>query len=235
MTTLLILPGWRVPASRYQRLKELFTARGYDVRSLEMPGFGDTNLEKSYTLDDYVEVVISYIKKEKLKTVILLGHSFGGRLAIRLSSLYPQYVKKLILTGVPGYAPVKKGKVLVFYLLSKIGNTLFSLPGLSHGKTFARKILYKLAGSTDYNKTNGYLRETFTSVIHQSLENDMRAIKAPVLLLWGDNDTMVPQTIAKLMKDTIKNSQLRILQSTHSLPYSNPEECAKIVDEFIEQ
>lgn len=220
----LILHGWNLPSVKYQSLVVLLKKQGYEVYLPDLPGFGlNAKLTKSLTLDDYAGYVIDYMKKNNLKTPIVIGHSFGGRIAILLSFQQKNIFSKMILTGVPGYPPVSSFKVKVYKRVANLGNSIFNLPILNYFKGAFRKLLYFSAGSFDYYKTSGELRETFKNIISYDLRALFAGIRTPTLIIWGSEDKITPVWIAKNLNKAIKDSKLEIITGEgHNVIYQNP-------------
>ncbi|MCR4264018.1 MAG: alpha/beta hydrolase, partial [Candidatus Roizmanbacteria bacterium] len=98
----LILPGWCLPSDTYRNLKRLLEKKGHRVYVVDFPGF-KKKLTKPLNLNDYVEFIRDYISQHNISRPVIIGHSFGGRVALRLLSTYPSTASPVILTGVPGY------------------------------------------------------------------------------------------------------------------------------------
>lgn len=208
---ILILHGWNLDSSKYSNLTEQLRKYGFKVFVPDLPGFGKTKIERTYNLSDYEDFVISYLKAKKLPKVNLIGHSFGGRISLRLSANHPDKINSLILTGVPGFKPVTSFHTLSFLILAKLGRMIFRLPILSSGTQIARKYLYQAALSTDYYQTHLELKETFQNVVKEQLIDLMKIIKLPTLLIWGSDDKIVPLIVAKKMSKLISNAQLEVI------------------------
>lgn len=232
---ILLLHGWNLHAGRYTNLKNVLEKKGYNVFVPEMPGFGkETAPDVAYHLSDYVRFVEQYIQKQKLSKVIIIGHSFGGRVGIKLAVKIPHTVKMLILTGVPGYLPVRKTKVIIFFVLSKIGHIIFNLPILNFFYPNMQKILYRVAGATDYTHTNGTMRETFKHVIREDLVADMKRLSNPTILIWGKNDKIVSPVIGERMSKTIPLSKFTVIPNgKHLMLETNAEEFVSVMESFI--
>lgn len=232
---ILILHGWKLSGKTFKPLVFAFKQKGYRVFAPDMPGFGNRkNIAKPFHLNDYVSFVKKFLKDKKINDVIIIGHSFGGRVAIKFTSIYPEKVVRLVLTGVPGFAPASRSKITFFLLISKIGKMILSLPILSSFGTIARKIVYRLARSTDYMNTQGSIRETFKNIIHEELHIYMKKLITPTLLVWGEDDNIIPVQIAQKMQDEIEKSKLIIIpNATHRVPYEKPEKFASVVTQFI--
>lgn len=232
---ILILHGWNLTADKYKPLKQELESKGYKVYSTDLPGFRNTTvLDKPYTIDDYGQFVLDYLEKEKIKQVIILGHSFGGRIGIYLSINFPNTIKGLILSGTPGLGEDTTIKEKIYLFLAKIGKIIFSIPVISICGNLARKFLYKLVGSYDYYNTRGTLRETFKNIIAYRLESLLNKINTPTILIWGQDDKIVTVKVAYGMNKLIKNSKLVIIpQARHGVPWTHPKEFADEMEKFL--
>ena len=213
----LVLHGWKLTSDKYHDLRNELNSKGYKVLIPDMPGNGiESEPEKPYKLDDYVNFVSKYLSQKNIKECIVICHSFGGRVGIKLAAQNPELVKGLILTGVPGFRSVSWLKRISFMILAKLGRII----SMGHN---TQKILYTLSGTHDYRKTTGVMRETFKNIVSENLTEPMRKLNCPVLLIWGENDKIVPLKIAKQMQKTIDNSRLIVIPDTrHNLPYKEP-------------
>lgn len=232
---ILILHGWNLSGEKFSPLRDKLTALGYKVFCPDLPGFGNSKIpDKSLYLSDYVDFVKEYIPKNNLAKVIIVGHSFGGRIAIKFAVQNPKLLQALILSGAPGIVPVARSKALFFIILSKIGKKIFKLPIINLLQNLARKVLYRTAGAMDYYNTNEKMRDTFKNIVIENLELLLPKIKTPTLLLWGSLDGMVPIAIAKKMQKYIKGSKLiEIKNARHGVPWTHPKEFANEVEKFL--
>lgn len=233
----LILHSWNQFAkdvSRYDPLVKELEKRGYTVYIPDLPGFYSSGLPKKVlTRDDYVEFVEQYVKDKKLTKILFIGHSFGGTIGIKLAHKNPSLFEVLILTGAPGFPPVPKLLVLLYMIIAKVGNTIFSLPLLSLIRELPRKILYKSVGATDYPKAQGVMREIFRNVTTENLEPYMKNIHVPTILIWGKHDNIAPLSIGKKMHTTIPNSKLIVLNGRHGIPFTHANEFVDAVEDSL--
>ncbi len=231
---ILILHGWNLDCSKYTSLKNQLSKDGFKVYVPDLPGFGKTKIERTYNLADYEDFVISYIKAKKLPKVNLIGHSFGGRISLRLSANHPDKINALILTGVPGLKPVSSILTISFLILAKLGRMIFRLPILSSGAQVARKYLYKAALSADYYQTSQELKKTFQNVVKEPLIDFMKIIKLPTLLIWGSDDRIVPLIVAKKMSKLISNAQLEVVpEARHGVIWTHYRIFAEKTNRFL--
>lgn len=232
---ILVLHGWNLSAERFDLLVEELRKRKYIVFCFDLPGFGKEPVpNKPFYLSDYVDFVEKKLVDLHVEKINIIGHSFGGRIGIKMAAQNPNIVEKLILTGAPGINPVPKAKVLFFLFLAKVGNAFFSLPVISLLKDKARQLLYRGAKATDFYNTDKRMRETFKNIINEDLVPYLKEINLPILLVWGKEDLIVPVKVAQEMFKFLKNAKLSIIpQARHGVPWTHPKAFADEVEKFI--
>lgn len=234
---ILILHGWGhfIPGQhRFAKVKELLEKSGYTVFAPDLPGFGANELTKEELFfEDYVNFVKSVIEKNKLSKVVLIGHSFGGRIAIAFTAKYPQLVSKLILASPSGIPHKLSPKKRLISIIAKVGKQVLQFKLLESFYKPLRKLLYKSIGETDYYKS-GSLKKTFRNIYQVSIVNDLPKISVPTLVIWGEMDTFVPVIDAHIMHKIIAKSKMTIWKNAgHKFPYEYPEKFVKEVLEFL--
>ena len=232
---IVILPGWMLGAYRFASLKEEFERQGFTVYAVDFPGFEHSeSLTRPWFLKDYVDFLEDYLDKWKIKKVILVCHSFGGRVAFKFTSQYPDKIVSLIISGTPGFTPVPQSRLKTFIWLAKLGGMFFSLPPLSLIKNEIRKLYYLLVGAKEFYHADGFMRETFKHVVGEDLKKYMKNVKIPTLLLWGEKDSIVPVRIAERMKQTMSNTKLVIIPDVgHMVPARLPKRFVKETENFL--
>ena len=228
----------------------------------DLPGFGKSEEPREdWNLDDYVEFVDEFIKKtnrkggfelvkdllkrfdstkavqteEKIKP-ILIGHSFGGRIAIKYAAKYPEKIDKLILTGAAGIKHKLTVKQKTLFVAVKIGKMIFSLPIINNFQKLVYNTFSKMAQSRkkDYYQASSRMKEIMKNILAEDLTDYLGKIKTPTLLVWGREDKTTPLADGEMMKLKIKDSKLKVVDgANHSLPYQKAEEFGEIVEEFI--
>lgn len=215
--TILLLSGWvrtNVIKEYYKNTIQVFEKNGYTVFAPDMPGFGASkNPNRPLRLYDYALFIHEYIKTHRIHPDILIGHSFGGRVIIEYLSNFSFEGTCIVMTGTPGYPSANKMKMTVSFILAKIGNGIFSLPLLSKYAEKIRAWFYFLVGARDFYRASGVMRQTFKNIVQEPLEQKMKTIRVPTLLVWGSDDVIVPLRIAKKMKQTIQTSTLVTIPS----------------------
>ncbi|MBQ8892582.1 MAG: alpha/beta hydrolase [Bacilli bacterium] len=194
----------------------------FTITILDLPGFGSSEIPKfAYTINDYTEVLHEFLESLKIEKPILIGHSFGGRIAINYASIYE--VSKLVLFGSPFIVREKKG------LKVKLLKTLKEIKFLSK---FA-ETMKNYMGSEDYKAASGVMREILVKTVNTDLRDAAANIKVSTLLIWGENDTAVPVSEAKELEKTIKDSALIVLQGTHYCYLENLGHVVSILEHFL--
>jgi len=234
---LVILHGWNLSAAKFIPLSRELKKLGYRIYVPDLPGFGKNKMvEKPLNLVDYAIFVEAYLKKHKISKAVIIGHSFGGRIALKMAAEKNGNLAALVLTGTPGFLPLPKIKVLFFMLLAKIGGLFFSLPIINRLDRIMRKILYRTAGASDFYHTKENMRQTFKNIVREELSPYLKKINTPTLLLWGRDDGIVPLSVAFRMSKTISRVQLQIInEAKHGVPWTHPEEFSRHLDRFLKK
>ncbi|MFA7314854.1 MAG: alpha/beta hydrolase [Candidatus Magasanikbacteria bacterium] len=235
-TKLIIIPGWGGSKETWSDFISLALS-DFEVEVIELPCFGIEPCPTSiWGVEEYSQFVtnkLNALKKPSQQT-ILLGHSFGGQIATYLLGNNPNIVDKLILSGAAVYRKPKSAKNYTFKFMAKSGKIVFSLPILNKLAKIMRKVLYKIIGTGDYNKTTGIKRDIFLKITKQDVSQYLSKIKIPTLVVWGDKDVFVSIKNAKEIAKNLPNSQLKIIKNgTHGLHLWKKEELLKIIMEFL--
>ncbi len=218
---LLILHGWGSNSDRWVVVAEKLAESKYKVIVPDLPGFGESSpLTSAWTAGNYMAWVENFIKEINLKEFYLLGHSFGGALAVKLSIKRPQDVKKLFLVS---SAAVRKhtNKKKAYKFISKITKIFSFLPGYK----FFRKAVYRfIIKSSDYTQLEGHLKNTFLNIISEDLSQFTGFIKTSTVIIWGDKDKATPIQDAYILNKKIRGSKLIIIPGAgHILNKECPE------------
>jgi pimeloyl-ACP methyl ester carboxylesterase len=213
---IIILHGWGHNGDLWTQLANKL---GKDALAIDMPGFGKEPLVRDYWgVPDYAKWAEKKISK--YKNVVLIGHSFGGRVSAEIASKNPKYLKGLILSGAPCiYRPT-----LAIQLRIKIYKLFKFLIPQEY-----RNLFY----SGDLKKA-GELEKIFRKVINYDQTKQLQRINLPTLLIWGENDEQVPLRIAQEINILIQVSQLQIIENTgHNAFMESPNLFYAYVKKFI--
>lgn len=202
---LLLLHGWRSSAAAWHEVMSSLE-KDFCVYALDLPGFGASSPPiRPYAVADYANVVAHFIEKMDLGGVSLVGHSVGGRIAIKLAASRPELLGSLVLVDSAGFVTAE-GKKKLLARVSILFRPFFK-PKFMKGP---RKAIYRLIGAEDYVETPE-LVETFKLVVNEDLTTDMKLIKTSTLIVWGERDIETPLSFAERMKTLITDSRLVII------------------------
>jgi pimeloyl-ACP methyl ester carboxylesterase len=231
----LILHGWGASSNSWVDVQKILAEKKFEVIVPDFSGFGKSiSPFKPWGIKEYVDFIFEFTEKIGINNFILIGHSFGGRVAVKFSSQYPEKVKKLILCDSAGIKPKPGLKTVIIFVLAKIGNALLSPRYLTRLKNYTRNIFYSFLKKKDYVKADVIMREVMKKVLNEDLRPDLPKIKVKTLIIWGGKDKMVPLEYAYIFKKEISGSELKIMPEIgHSPNMEAPEELSKIIFEFI--
>ena len=232
---LLILHGWGGSSNSWVEVQKILAKQNFKVIILDLPGFGKSISPPSpWTVEDYCQFIVNFINRIGLEKINLMGHSFGGRIAIKFAVLYPERLKKLILCASAGIKHPLNFFQKIIFKLAIFGNFLFSKRPFKRFKDVAQNFFYTFLRQKDYAKAKGIMKETLKKVLEEDLRPELSQIKINTLLIWGEKDKAVPIKDAYLMKEHIPQSVLEIIPgASHTPNLEMPEKIADIVGNFL--
>jgi pimeloyl-ACP methyl ester carboxylesterase len=223
---LLILHGWGSNSERWLEVAEPLSKK-FKVIIPDIPGFGKSEvLQEPWNLNKYVSWADEFVRQLKLGDFYLLGHSFGGALASKISIKHAQEIKKLFLVSAACIRR-KTNKKGISARIAKVVKIFSFLPFY----TFFRKAVYKfIIRRSDYVYVEGIMKQTYLNVISDDLSFHLPFIKVPTVIIWGDKDEMTPIEDARLINEKIRNSKLVVITGAgHDLNRKQPEIVAQDV------
>lgn len=221
--SLVLLHGWNQNIEMMMPIGEKFFDR-YNVLIIDLPGFGKSSEPlHSWTVYEYAECVKQMVDDLGLNKIILMGHSFGGRVGLIYSSIYD--VDKLICFASPYCKELKK-----LPLKTKIYKSLKNVSCLK----WIANIMKNYIGSTDYKNATEVMRGVLVQSINLEMIEDVKKIKAPTLLIWGSLDTAVPINRAYELESLIKDAKVVEYEgATHYAYLERKNEVIQVIDDFI--
>jgi pimeloyl-ACP methyl ester carboxylesterase len=201
---ILFLHGWGSNSTLWFNSLKNITLNKYCV-FVDLPGFGKSEIpEIPWDLAAYVRFVTLFINKLGLPKVVLVGHSFGGSIAIKLAIEKPELISRLILVDSAGVRSKNRRKTFI-KSISQFVKPIFKIGFLQN----VRRKIYHQIGS-DYLELP-LMQETYKKIISEDLSEILGNIKPPTFLIWGANDRETPLVEAEFMKREIPDSQLHII------------------------
>ncbi|MBR3288530.1 MAG: alpha/beta hydrolase [Lachnospiraceae bacterium] len=231
----LLLHGWGSNLKSFTSLINLLKSK-YRVLAIDYPGFGESEeLKKSFSIDDYCDIVVEFLKKLEVKDVILVGHSYGGRIILKLNNRdkLPFEIKKNVLIDAAGLKDKKNLKVKLKVFTFKTLKNIFNILPISMAKKDEMIVnLRKKFGSSDYASAPKLLQETLVRSVNEDLIYCLDKMRES-LIIWGDKDTVTPMWMAKLMESKIKNSGLVMLNGGHFSYIDDPVTFERVIISYF--
>ena len=219
---IVLLHGWGQNIQMMQMLGEPFKNE-YRIIVVDLPGFGlSEEPKKAMGVDGYTTLIEKLLKELNVKNPILIGHSFGGRISVKYASRND--VKKVILLSPALKGHDKKG------LKTKVLKSLKKVPGINKLEGWAKNHI----GSRDYKAASPIMKEVLVKTVNEDLSNDAKKIKAPVILIYGDLDSEVPQEDTKEYERLIPDCGLILYEGcTHYAYLERLNQTINIIKTFI--
>ena len=187
-TRVVALHGWGRDRHDFVEVLE-----GLGAVALDLPGFGASPPPTEVMGAAGYAVLVASLVEELDSPQVVVGHSFGGRVATVLAATRPELVAGLVLVGVPLLRPVGRPvrKPSLVYRLVRWGNRI----GLvSDGRLEREK---RRRGSADYRAVSGVMRDILVKVVDETYEDELARLACPVRMVWGKNDREVPLEVAR--------------------------------------
>lgn len=199
-----LLHGWGCNTDTFAVVQNALM-KNFCVTAIDFPGFGQSDQPPSvWGVEEYTRCTEDLLQKLDIQNPTLIGHSFGGRVSILLSSRNP--IKKIILTDAAGVKP-QNTKISAGKVFSKLKDISKKIIGEKLTEKISSPFANKLA-SEDYKNASGIMKEILKKVVGEDLQSEMPKIKASTLLIWGANDTATPVSDAKIMEKLIPDAGL---------------------------
>ncbi|MGI8794456.1 MAG: alpha/beta fold hydrolase [Acidimicrobiales bacterium] len=209
------LPGWRHDHRDFSAVLS-----GFDALAIDPPGFGTTpEPPDGWGAADYANAVAPVLE-ETSERVVLVGHSFGGRIGVHLAAQHPSRVAGLVLAGVPllhradrsgAKPPLGFRVVRLLHRRGIVSDDRMEAMRRSHG-------------SADYRAASGVMREVLVRSVNESYEDVLGEVACRVELVWGAEDDQVPVEVAERAAALVSDGYLTVLPGVgHMVPVQAPD------------
>lgn len=211
---IILLHGWGCNYHTFDNLTNILKHK-YTLFLIDLPGFGLSDEPRYiYNLDNYVHFLKTFIESLQIESPIILGHSFGGRIALKYASNNKD-IKKLILVDSAGIKEklsiIKKLKIIIFKILKKYYRLTKNIKKYNE--------LTKKYGSNDYINSTNTMKGILSKIIKEDLTKKLKKIDVETLIIWGKLDKTTPYKHALKMNKLIKNSGLVTIDNAGHFPY----------------
>ncbi len=218
--SILALHGWGRRGSDFAAVLE-----GLSGIAPDLPGFGASPApDEAIGAEAYADIVAGMLDFFD-RPPILVGHSFGGRVAVCLAAKHPDRVGAMVLSGVP-LIRLETGRrpPFVYRVVRRLNRI-----GLISNERLERE--KRSRGSDDYRATSGVMRDILVKVVNESYEGQLGRLQSHVHLLWGADDRDVPVSVAETADALIPDSTLEVLPGVgHLVPLQAPEALRQAIE-----
>ncbi|MCH9806866.1 MAG: alpha/beta hydrolase [Alphaproteobacteria bacterium] len=227
-------------------------ARRHRVIALDLKGFGRSEkpFTQAYSPYDHANLVLAFIRKRKLRNLTIIGHSYGGAIALfatlRLNKTSPGRVRDLVLMNAPAYRQPKSTMVDFMNVPVLPYAALMLMPPelttwLSLDKVQAEKL--------SYEEVRGYAQPFYDAAARHALITTARhiepkhvdrltarypTIRQRTLILWCEDDRTVPISTGLKLAKTLPRGRLKVLKGCGHVPQDErPEAVNQLVSSFL--
>ena len=215
-----LLHGWGASHESFAGLAPTLAER-FRVLSVDLPGFGWSEPPPAaWGSAEYRDHLVALLDSLGVGPAAVLGHSFGGRIAIRLAAEQPARVSRLILVASAGLRPPRSVRARLLVGVTRLLRRASELPGCAG---VIQPLLARWAGrvgSRDY-RAAGAMRPTLVRLVNEELFPLLSAIQAPTLILWGDQDQEVRRAAMERMRAGIAGARLVVLPGAGHFPFAD--------------
>jgi len=216
---ILFLHGWGQNKEMMSSLVEGLKNK-YKCVVLDMPGFGNSKFNREKNIDEYTKNIHDFLLyKLRIKPIYIIGHSFGGKVAINYHLKYG--VKSVALIASP---VLKVKRKLTYYFkvaLYKLKKKL--------------RIKDKNAGSEDYKNTKEEMKSFFVSVVNTHYNKEIKKIKIPILLIYSSLDEKVSLKEGIRLEKKLLRGKLRVIKGDHFAYLTNREVVNSLINNFFKE
>ncbi|MDR0919292.1 MAG: alpha/beta hydrolase [Oscillospiraceae bacterium] len=221
-----LLHGWGSSLDVYNNIIPVISDK-YSVVAVDLPGMGKSEEPPfAWNVEDYAKWFESFVKGFNPEKIILFGHSFGGRIIIKLTSFTDLNIKKIVLVDSAGIKPKKSFKAKCRQRCFKIAKRLLPQKKVEE--------LRKKMSSVDYNNATPLMKQVLVKTVNEDLTHYLSNIKAETLLFWGENDTATPISDGELMEKLIPNAGLVKVKGGHFSFLEQSFTFQRVIKSFLE-
>lgn len=242
---IILIPGYSDSWRSFEEMLKLFAASAVTqpVFALDMRGHGESfSALDAYTQADFADDIAAFMDSLNIGKATVMGHSMGGLIAHKFAVAYPEKVNGLVLIAT---AATMAGSPLTAELKSVIDGFDDASPAPTdfveafQASTFYKgaepRVLYRYI--SDSLKLKGRVwKATLNDLDQEDHRDQLRKIAAPVLILWGERDSVFSEAEQIELRDLIPNSELVIVPDAgHALNVERSEEIVEAISEFINE
>jgi pimeloyl-ACP methyl ester carboxylesterase len=229
---IVMLHGWGQNLQSLQPMGELLAYKD-KVHIIDLPGFGKSAPPpEDWDTTQYADRICQYLDDNGIAQADMLGHSFGGRVSIRLAHKYPNRVRSITLINSGGLQRRRTFKQSLRSQWVRNMRNSFKISPIYRDELLTWHT--QKYGSRDYLNA-GAMQGTLVKTVSEDVTEIVKQISVPVLLLWGEADTETPVEMGHRYHSLFPNSQLITIPNRDHFMFQaeGAHLCAYYVDKFL--
>jgi len=226
--------GWGQSHADLLPLAESLRQRGRSIL-LDLPGFGASPPPPAaWGTADYADAAAEFLASSGAKRRLWVAHSFGCRVGLQLAARHPSLVDGLFLIAAPG---LPRQRSLAAHARFAARRWAFRLARQLTPEGPARERLRQHFGSADYRRAGPLMRQVLVKAVNEDLSAPARAVRCPVVLVYGDRDRDAPADIGERFHRLMPQSRLVVLRGFGHLDIvtDGRHQIAQLLGDFVEQ
>lgn len=248
--TLLLIHGFTASTYSWHKVTLALAERGFHVIAVDLLGFGFSGKPKwfDYTITSQARMIARFLNRLGIGKATLVGCSYGGAVAATVALDYPEFVEKLILVDAISNDDIKKLSVFRLAGLPGIGEVVSAF--LTDSRYFSKARMHNTISKDNHHlitdeRVEAIIRPLSAADAHNSvlqtlrnwhanrIEEDAHLITQQTLLLWGEDDTVVPKENGDRLHHSILNSRMVVFRKCGHVPQEEyPEGFVQVVTDF---
>ncbi len=246
---MILIHGYTASVYVWKTAAPMLAKAGFRVIAVDLVGFGYTDKPRwfEYSITAQTRRIERFMDRLGIGRAIVVGSSYGGAVAATLTLDYPERVEKLVLVDAVINDDLQSHPILKLASIPGVGEVITAF--LADSKTFMR---YRMNGTFARANRHMVTEERIESIRrplhaadgHHSLlatsrnwnanriEHDAHLINHPTLVIWGEDDGVIPASDGHKLHDAILHARLVVLKNCGHVPH---EECSKLFCEIVSE
>ena len=250
--TMILIHGYSASTFTWNNAAPKLAQQGFRVFVVDLIGFGFSEKPawSDYTIDTQARMIVRFMNRVGVGRATLVGSSYGGAIALSVALDNAERVEKLVLVGAVCNDEVRKLPLTKLVTVPFLGEVM--TPLLTGSKRYVRARLKNSLNSASYHlidesriesimlplqaaDSHRSLLMTLKNWRAERLERDAKNVKQPTLLVWGENDRVIPLRNGKRLYNSIPDSRLVVFKDCGHVPHEEyTDDFVKLVANFCQ-
>ena len=236
------LHGWGLSHHTYRHGLERLVDRGVRVVAPALPGFGGTAglPAESLSLEGYAAWVASFLRELGIdEPVTLVGHSFGGGVALRVAHDHPDVVGRLVLVNsIGGSVWSRRGEIPLLMSDRPVWDWGLHLAAHAFSVRSVTRVVPVIAADAVPNLLlhPGTLWRVGRLARDADLTGELEELKRrrlPVVIVWGRDDRVLPWACAESLAAALGGPEVVTVPGNHSWLLADPSRFAEVITNVL--